>query len=146
MYKKLGKNITIVNAIVLAVVIFVGGINIFLSQNILHNGYKIKEMSEHVSTIDNIYTDAFRLVITMHHFLTDPNEASTKEVVSLISKIESETKRYKANEELDTYYKNRKEIELLDTVSEDIKGLKTLSAIFGSFQEQTDLIKMSLWD
>lgn len=135
MYKKLGKNLTIVNAIVIAVVVLVGGISIFLSQKILQNGYKIKEMSEHVLTVDSIYTDAFRLVIAMHHCLIGPSEASAKETVSLISKIESEIKRYKANEELDTYNESRREIELLDTISEDIKGLKTLPAVFEEFSK-----------
>lgn len=134
MKKELGKTITVVNAIVFAVIILVGAVSLYLTQNILHNGYKIKETSEHIPKVDKIYADAYRLVLALHHFLIDPDELYSREVISKISEIETETKKYKAQEIKETYRESKKEIKLLDAILEDIDGLKyNLPAVFEEF-------------
>jgi len=48
MIKKLSRRITIINILAMTVVVLVGGISIFMTQEILHNGYKIEEESKHI--------------------------------------------------------------------------------------------------
>lgn len=124
MLRKIGRNITIFNAIAFTAVILFGGASIMLTQSILHNAYKVEEESEHISLIDGIHTNAYRLVLAMHHFLIDADKMYSHEVVSLISKIETETEQYKALEEAELYEEKNLEIELLDSIIEDIRELK----------------------
>jgi signal transduction histidine kinase len=136
MLKKLGKNITIVNAIVFTVVILVGGISIFLTQKILHNAYKIEELSEHIVIIDDIHTDAYRLVLAIHHFLIDQDEVYSQEAIRLISEIQTKVEGYKAKEEVGLYKERHKEqIELLNAILKDVREAKSIIKIFEEFSK-----------
>ncbi len=139
MLKKLGRNITVFNAIAFTVVILVGGASIFLTQRILHNAYKIEEESEHISIIHGIHTDAYRLILAMHHFLIDANEIYSREAVSLISKIKTDTENYKAVEEAELYKERNLEIRLLDVILEDIRQLSDLTKFFEGYSKTGDL-------
>ena len=87
MLKKLGRNITIINVIAFAIIILVGGVSIFLTKNILHNAYMIEEESEHIAIINNIHTNAYRLILAIHHFLIEADEVYSTEAVTYISGI-----------------------------------------------------------
>jgi signal transduction histidine kinase len=69
----------------------------------------------------------------MHHFLIDPDEIYSQEILSLLSAIEKKTKAYKAEEEVEPYPESEKEVRLANIILEDIKGLKELPAIFEEF-------------
>jgi len=139
MLKKLGRTITIFNAIAFTVVILVGGVSMVFAKNILHNAYKTEEESAHISIIHNIHTDAYRLVLAMHHFLIDADEVYSQEAVSLISKIKRETEHYKAVEAAELYEERNQEIELLNTILEDIRQLGALTQFFEDYSKTGDL-------
>ena len=98
MLKKLGKSITIANALAFTIVILVGGISIFLTKDILHNAYKIEELSRDIITIDDIHADAYRLVLSMHHFLIEPDELYSDEFIRTIAVLMNDVEAYKAEE------------------------------------------------
>lgn len=139
MLKKLGRNITVFNAIAFTVVILVGWISMVFAKNILHNAYKIEEESEHISIIHNIHTDAYRLVLAMHHFLIDADEVYSQEAVSLISKIKTATENYKAIESAELYQERNLEIQLLNDILEDIRQLDGLIQFFKDYSKTGDL-------
>lgn len=134
MLRKLGRNITIINTIALFGVVLVGGVSLFLAQNILHNAYKVEGISKDIVMVDSIHTDAYRLVLSIHHFLIDPDEVYSKEALELISKIKKKVEDYKSTElkELHDRGKNL-EIELLDVILKDIRELKDVTQFFEEF-------------
>ncbi len=134
MIKKLGRNITIINTIALFGVVLVGGVSLFLAQNILHNAYKVEGISKDIVTVDSIHTDAYRLVLSIHHFLIDPDEVYSKEAIELISKIKKKVEDYKSAELKELHNKGKNlEIELLDVILKDIRELKDVTQFFEEF-------------
>lgn len=134
MIKKLGRNITIINTIALFGVVLVGGISLFLAQNILHNAYKVEGISKDIVTVNSIHTDAYRLVLSIHHFLIDPDEVYSKEALELISKIKKKVEDYKSAELKELHNKGKNlEIELLDVILKDIRELKDVTQFFEEF-------------
>lgn len=133
MLKKLSKTLTIVNSIIFAVVILIGGVSIFLTSEILHNGYKSKEISEHMPIVNDIYSDAYRLVLAMHHFLVYPEKIYSSEAALKIHTIEQKTIEYKKTEKEEGFAETSPEIKLLDEILDDIEGLKALPALFDEF-------------
>lgn len=144
MLRKIGRNITIFNAIAFTAVILFGGASIMLTQSILHNAYKVEEESEHISLIDGIHTDAYRLVLAMHHFLIDADEVYSQEATSLISKIKTAVEGYKAVEEAELYEEKNLEVELLDAMLEDIRELNGLNRFFENYSKTGDFDKDEL--
>ena len=133
MLKKLGKSITIVNAIAFTVVILIGGVSIFFAQNILHSAYKIEELSKDIIKVDSMHSDAYRLVLSMHHFLIEQDELYSSETIEVISKLKKKVEEYKG-EELKEYSSEKNvEVELLDNMLEDVKGLEVISGIMTQF-------------
>jgi signal transduction histidine kinase len=139
MLKKLGRNITVFNAIAFTVVLLVGGVSMVFAKNILHNAYKIEEESEHISIIHSIHTDAYRLVLAMHHFLIDADKIYAREAISLISQIKTETENYKAVEAAELYAERNLEIELLNSILEDIRQLGALTQFFEDYSKTSVL-------
>ena len=133
MIKKLGRNITIINTIALFGVVLVGGVSLFLAQNILHNAYKIEGISKDIVTIDSIHTDTYRLVLSIHHFLIDPDEVYSKEALESISKIKKKVEDYRSAELKELHEGKNLEIELLDVILKDIKELKDVTQFFEEF-------------
>ena len=133
MLKKLGKSITIANAVAFTVVILVGGISIFLTKDILHNAYKIEELSGDIITIDDIHADAYRLVLSMHHFLIEPDELYSDEFIRTIDVLMNDLERYKAEEIKELHEDENLEIKYLNTMIEDVKGLSIVKDIFEEF-------------
>lgn len=133
MIKKLGRNITIINTIALFGVVLVGGVSLFLAQNILHNAYKIEGISKDIVTIDNIHTDTYRLVLSIHHFLINPDEEHSKEALESISKIKKKAENYKSAELKELHKGENLEIELLDAILKDIRKLKDVTQFFEEF-------------
>ena len=131
--KKLGRIITISNIIVFIAVLSVGGISIFLAKNILHNGYRIKEESKNIVFINELYSHAYRLIVTMHHFLIDPDELYFEEYLEEIRQIEKKTTDYKAKEEADLHPAKAKELKLLEAILKDIGGLRGATVVFEEF-------------
>ena len=134
MLRKLGRNITIINTIALFGVVLIGGVSLFLAQNILHNAYKIEGISKDIVTVDSIHTDTYRLVLSIHHFLIDPDEVYSKEALELISKIKKKVEDYKSAELKELHDKGKNlEIELLDVILKDIRELKDVTQFFEEF-------------
>jgi len=136
MLKKLGKSITIVNALAFTVVILIGGVSIYLTKDILHNAYEIQEESENIAIIDTIHTDAYRLILAIHHFLIDSDELYSQDAISLINQVQATLENYKAHEaEEEVLFGNEEnlELKLLDIMLEDVKGLRDVSSFFEAY-------------
>lgn len=133
MLKKLGKSITIANAIAFTVVIIVGGISIYLTKNILHNTYKIEKLSQDILTVDSIHSDAYRLVLSMHHFLIEQDRLYSQESIEVISKLTKKVEDYKDDEFKELDEGENLEVGLLDTILKDVAGLKSIHKIMEEF-------------
>ena len=133
MIKNLGRNITIINTIALFGVVLVGGVSLFLAQNILHNAYKVEGISKDIVTIDSIHTDTYRLVLSIHHFLIDPDEVYSKEALESISKIKKKVEDYRSAELKELHEGKNLEIDLLDVILKDIRELKDVTQFFEEF-------------
>lgn len=133
MLKKLGRSITIANAVAFTVVILVGGVSIFLTKDILHNAYKIENLSRDIITIDDIHGDAYRLVLSMHHFLIEPDELYSDESIRTIAALMNDVEEYKAGEMEEMNEEGNLEIRYLDTMLEDVRGLSIIKDIFEEF-------------
>jgi signal transduction histidine kinase len=133
MLKKLGKSITIANAVAFVVVILVGGVSIFLTKSILRNAYDIEEVSKDIITIDNIHASAYRLVLSIHHFLIDPDDLYSEESINAISAIKAELETYKAKEAGDADGGNNLEIKYLDTMLDDVRELGEVKKYFENY-------------
>lgn len=126
MLKKLGKSITIVNAVAFIVVILVGGVSIYLTKNILHSAYKIEALSEDIIKVDNMHADAYRLVLGMHHFLLEEDDDPAY-LTSVLKDLEDEINDY-LNEELDELSEGPNlEIKLLQDLLVNVNELKAVS-------------------
>jgi signal transduction histidine kinase len=140
MLHKLSQRITTINVIALVVVVLIGGISLYFTAQILHNGYKIKELSEDIIKIDDIYSHSYRLVLAMHHFLIYPyDEIYSEEILDALNSIEHKTKAYKAYEEKELNKEALAEIKYLDEILEDVEGLKNLPSILAEFSRTGDL-------
>lgn len=133
MLKKLGKSITIANAVAFLVVILIGGVSIFLTKDILHNAYKIEELSKDILTIDSIHSNAYRLVLSIHHFIIDPDELYSSESIEAIASIKKKIEEYKADEILELSRDRNEEIHYLDVMLEDVQGLDVVQGFFKEF-------------
>jgi uncharacterized protein involved in exopolysaccharide biosynthesis len=124
MLRKLGKGITIINVAAFTVVILVGGISIYLTKDILHNTYKIEEISEDILTIDSIHSDTYQLIQNIHHFLLEEDDLSSQAALELISKLRMKIENYRAHELKEETGSEKPEIEQLDTMLGDINKLE----------------------
>ncbi len=144
MLKKLGKSITIANAIAFTVVIMVGGVSIFLSQKILHNEYNIKEISRDIVTIDSIHASTYQLILAMHHFIIDPHEIYSTEVRELTEKLESKVSEYKEYEMIESSHDEDPEIAYLDIMLHNIEQLKGIGDMLKTYARTGQLDKKKL--
>ncbi len=144
MLKKLGKSITIANAAAFSVVILVGGVSIFLSQKILHNQYKIKELSSDIVTIDSIHARTYQLILAMHHFMIDPDEIYSTEVKEVTKELEYKVKEYKKYESEEASHGDDPEIEFLDTILHNIEELKGIDDMLKLYASTGQLDKKML--
>jgi nitrogen fixation/metabolism regulation signal transduction histidine kinase len=135
MIKKLGKTITVLNAMAFAVVTLIGGVSIYFTREILHNAHEIQEESKHIAIIDKIHTDAYRLVLAMHQFLIVANDIYSNEVVSLISQIETSVEQYKAQESSEKYIEKNLEIAQLEIIQQNIKDLEGVTSFFEEYSK-----------
>jgi signal transduction histidine kinase len=133
MLKKLGKTITVANGLAFAVVILVGGISIFFTQNILHNAYKVEGLSRDIVNVDSMHADAYRLVLAMHHFLIEPDELFSGEVKSSIANLKGKVEAYKEHELKELDPKKNREIELLDIILKDIREMRGIEILMEDF-------------
>ena len=133
MLKKLGKSITIANAIAFVVVVLIGGVSIYLTKNILRSAYKIEELSNDIIRIDNIHSEAYRLVLSIHHFLIDPDELYSGESLEAISTLKEKVEDYKKDEEEESLDNENIEIEYLDIMLANIKELGIVQQYFEEF-------------
>lgn len=135
MLKILGRAVPISKAIAFVVVILIGIVSIFLTNNILHNSYNIQEESEHIAIIDNIHSDTYRLVLAIHHFLIEPDVMYSDEAIRLIRDIRKAVEKYRAEELTETYEEKNIEIDLLDVILTDIAGLEAAADLFENFSK-----------
>lgn len=133
MLKKLGKNITIVNAIAFVIVIMVGGVSIFLTKKILHNTYKIEKISKDILIVDSIHSDAYRLVLSMHHFLIEEDKVYSQETIELISRMNNKVEDYMSDELEELSPERNLEIGLLREILDDVKNLGAINQIMEGF-------------
>ncbi len=143
MLKKIGKSITIVNAIAFTIVFLVGGISIYLTKEILHNAYKIEDLSKDIIEVDSIHSDAYRLVLSMHHFLLREDETFVH-ITSVLSELKGKIERYLESES-DEYIKGENsEIALLKTVFEHVDKLTVVNDLIDEFNRTGKLDKDKL--
>ncbi|MBI5666275.1 MAG: HAMP domain-containing protein [Nitrospirae bacterium] len=135
MLKKLGKSITIVNAIAFAVVILVGGVSIYLTKDILHNAYKIEELSKDIVEVDSMHSDAYRLILSMHHLLIEQDELYSREAIDVISELKKKVEEYKSHELKALSGEENAELVLLDRVLDDVKGLEVINEFMKAYQK-----------
>ncbi|KPK02715.1 MAG: hypothetical protein AMK71_01360 [Nitrospira bacterium SG8_35_4] len=133
MLKKLGRSITIANAVAFVIVVLVGGVSIFLTKNILRSAYKIEKLSKDIIEIDDIHSEAYRLVLSMHHFLIDPDDLYSEEALEAIATLRSTVENYRADEVEESPGDENYEIIYLDTMLGDIKGLGMVQQYFEEF-------------
>jgi len=133
MLKKLGRSITVANAIAFAVVVLVGGVSIFLTKDILRSAYKIEKLSKDIIKIDDIHSEAYRLVLSIHHFLIDPDELYSDESLAAISTLKNAIEDYRASEIQESDGDENYEIRYLDIMLNDVKGLGTVQQYFENF-------------
>ena len=132
MLKKLGKSITIVNAVAFFVVILVGGVSIYLTKDILHNAYKIEELSEDIIKVDNMHADAYKLVLAMHHFLLEEDD-SPEYMTGIVSDLEGEIKDYLEDEIGELTEGNNSEVVLLKNLLVNVNELKVVRDIVDEY-------------
>ncbi len=135
MLKKLGKSITIANAVAFLVVIFVGGVSIFLTKDILHNAHEIEELSKDIIEVDSMHSDAYRLVLSMHHFLIEQDELYSRETIEIISELRKKVEEYRDDELKLHPGVTNSEVELLDKVLENVKDLKVISQFMEDYSK-----------
>ncbi len=133
MLKKLGKSITVVNALAFAVVILVGGVSIYLTKDILHNAYKIEDLSRDILKVNNIHSDAYRLIISIHHFLIEQDTDHSIDAIKLINDISAKVNQYKEDELHELVKGENRELELLDIIIEDTKGLSAVTELMEEY-------------
>jgi signal transduction histidine kinase len=133
MLKTLGKSITIANAIAFVVVVLVGGVSIFFTKNILQNAYKIGKLSNDIIEIDSIHSEAYRLVLSIHHFLIDQDELYSEQAIESISTLKEKVEHYRDEEIEVSHGDENYEIKYLNTMLEDIKSLKVVQEYFEEF-------------
>ncbi len=135
MLRKLGKSITVINAIAFVIVIFVGGVSIFLTKDILHNAYKVEDISKDIILVNDFHSDSYRLIIAIHHFLIEQDEEYAYDAIKLIHGLKEKVKIYKESEE-DEYIRGvNPEMDLLNTMLNDIEGLKNVSILMDGFSK-----------
>ncbi|MEW6599610.1 MAG: ATP-binding protein [Nitrospirota bacterium] len=140
MLKKLGKSITVVNAVAFTVVILVGGVSIYLTKEILHNAYKVEELSKDIVEVDSMHSDAYRLILAIHHLLIETDDLYSREAVEVISELKKKVEEYKNHELSTPGGEKNDEIELVDKVLADVKGLEIIN------QFMKDYMKTGLFD
>ena len=133
MLKRLDRNITIANLVAFTMVVLIGGTSLFLAKDILHNAYKIEEESENVMFVDSIHTDAYRLVLGMHHFLIKQDREILHETLKLRSQINKKIKEYISKEEIEKANEKYDEIENLNKMDRDVQKLTVLNDVFQRF-------------
>lgn len=134
MLRKLGKSITIVNAAAFTVVILIGGISIYLTQQILRSAYKTKGISEDIIAIDSIHADTYHLIRNLHHFLLEEDDFSSQEAMTLINKLRSTIEEYKAHELHEETGKEKDEVNQLDIMLDDIRNLEKVKTLVEEFK------------
>ena len=133
MLKKLGKSITVVNAIAFTAVILVGGVSIYLTKDILHNAHKIEELSKDIVEVDSMHSDAYRLILSMHHMLIEQDALYSREAIDVISELKKKVEQYKSHELKDLSRGKNSEIEDLDRILDDVTGLEIISGFMNDF-------------
>lgn len=133
MLKKLGRSITVVNVVAFVVVVLVGGVSIYLTKNILRSAYEIEKLSRDIIKIDDIHSESYRLVLSIHHFLIDPDELYSEESLNAISTLKETVEGYKAEEVEKSGGDENYEIKYLDTMLSDIRGLGIVQQYFEDF-------------
>jgi two-component system NtrC family sensor kinase len=133
MLKKLGRSITIVNVVAFVIIALVGGVSIYLTKDILRSAYKIEKMSRDIIKIDDIHSESYRLVLSIHHFLIDPDELYSEESLNAISTLKETVERYKADEMEESRGDENSEIKYLNIMLSDIQGLSIVKQYFEDF-------------
>jgi len=135
MLKKLGKSITIVNAIAFIVVILVGGVSIYLTKDILHKAYKVEELSKDIVEVESMHSDAYRLILSMHHLLIEQDDLYSREAIDVISELKKKVGEYKNHELKSLSGEKNDEIELLDRILGDVKGLEVINEFMKDYMK-----------
>jgi signal transduction histidine kinase len=135
MLKKLGKSITVVNAIAFTVVILVGGVSIYLTKDILHNAYKVEELSKDIVEVDSMHSGAYRLILSMHHLLIEQDDLYSKEAMDVISELKKKVEEYKSRESKELSGEKNSELELLESVLDDVKGLEVINEFMKDYMK-----------
>lgn len=146
MLKKIGRTITIVNAMAFVVVILVGGISIFFTKDILHSAYKIQELSEDIIVTNSIHSDIYRLVLNIHHLLLMEDDITSLEVIPLLENIKKKVEDYRDHELKEELSGTNMELRHLDEMLVNIEKLFVIKEIGLIFSETGQFEKDRLFD
>ncbi|RJR14499.1 MAG: HAMP domain-containing protein, partial [Nitrospiraceae bacterium] len=102
-------------------------VSIYLTKDILHNAYKVEELSKDIVEVDSMHSDAFRLILSMHHLLIEQDSLYSREAVDVISELKKKVEEYKKHELKTLSAGKNDEIEHLDRVLEEVKGLEIIN-------------------
>lgn len=124
MFTKLGNNIIVAFALVLAAVLAVGGISMFSANAIMDNTHHIEEESKHIRIIDGIHASVYRLILSIHHFIIVHNPEYFEDANRLLKEIERKVQEYIKIEEAETYPEKEIEIRLLKEIEDNIGKIR----------------------
>jgi signal transduction histidine kinase len=133
MFKKLGKIITILNIIGFILVMIVGGTSIFLAKKILNNGYKIEHIGLEINEIDNVRTDALRILHHIHTFFITQDSIHSNHANKTVASIRKQMYDYNDHNHDNHRVKANKELRLFNVIRENIEGLIVVSKILEEF-------------
>ncbi len=133
MFKKLGKIITILNVIGFVLVMLVGGTSIFFAKQILDNGYKIEHIGLEINEVDNVRTDALRLIHHIHTFFITQDPAHSTHANKTVASIRKQVRDYWRHNHDNHRIKSQKESRLFGTISENVEGLVLVNNIIEEF-------------
>jgi signal transduction histidine kinase len=133
MFKKLGKIITILNITGFILVMLVGGTSIYLAKKILNNGYKIEHIGLEINEVDNIRTDALRLLHHIHTFFLTKDPLHSNHANKTVARTRKQIYDYRDHQHDSHRIKTGKEIRLFDIIIENVENLVIVNKILEEF-------------
>jgi len=133
MFKNLGKIITVLNVIGFILVMLVGGTSIFLSNHIFKNGHKIEHISLEINDIDNMRTDALRILHHIHSFFINQEEVYSNHANRTVANIRKQVYEYNKHKHEKHRIKTVKELRLFEIITGNVEKLVIVSKILEDF-------------
>ncbi len=133
MFKTLGKIITILNIIGFALVMLVGGTSMYFAKHILDNGYKIEHIGIEINEVDNVRTDALRLIHYVHTFFITQDQTYSSHANKTVASLRQQVHDYWNHNHDDHRIKSQKEARLFEVITGNVEGLVLVNKIIEEF-------------